>query len=239
MAKNFKFYGSQSDPRFDGWNDKVLIYEGTALQTTQEQTFYFSTGSTFYEYYILDVLDTYGGNIAIQEWGMYESNSSLGKKCVSQLRLHPVAFTDNEYYFPKNIALYGSNDGFNWDTLISSTETPTPFTDYVYGRWSRYSFENPDAYYLYKLTCYNNWEANEDKIKIAEWELVERVDEVNTFRILSGTSNDINNVWADYNTTVDSGTVYIGNNLISVVEFDKLINSITVSGSISDFNVRL
>ncbi|RKX63266.1 MAG: hypothetical protein DRP42_07825, partial [Tenericutes bacterium] len=59
MANNFKFYGSQSNPRFSGWNDKVLIYEGQALQNDQEQTFYFSTGLTFYKYYILDVLDTH------------------------------------------------------------------------------------------------------------------------------------------------------------------------------------
>lgn len=238
MAKNFKFYGSQSDPRFIGWNDKVLLYEGTALQTTQEQTFYFSTGATYYKYYILDVLDTYGGNIAIQEWGMYEQTGHLSKKVVSQLRLYPVTFADNEYYFPKNIIFYGSNDGFNWDTLISGTETPTPFTDYVYGRWSRYSFENNESYYLYKLSCSNNWNAGEDKIKIAEWEMVERLDEVNSFRILEGTNN-INNIWADPIASIDTGNLYVTNTFLNVVADEKLISYTTLSGSVDDFNVRL
>ena len=195
MPDNFKFYGSQSNPRFDGWNDKVLIYEGQARAVEEEQTFYFSTGLTLYEYYILEVLDTHGDNVAIQEWGMYERVGIIGKKVISQLRLHPVAFEDNEYYFVKEIEFYGSNDGFTWDLLVSRIDTPTPFTDYTYGRWSRYSFENLDTYYLYKLTCYDNWRAAEDTIKIAEWEMVERVDETDSVRILSGSTNNINNIY--------------------------------------------
>lgn len=239
MAKNFKFYGSQSDPRFSGWDDKVLIYEDQARATEDDQAFYFSTGLTLYEYYILEVLDTHGGNIAIQEWGMYESISDLGKKSISQLRLHPAAFDSNEYFFPKQIEFYGSNDGFNWDTLVSLTDTPTPFTDYTYGRWSRYSFTNIKTYYQYKLTCHDNWNASTSQMKIAEWEMVERTDEIYNIRILAGSTNNINNIWADPNTTISSGTLYIANEELSTVEYEKLIEYATVSGAVADFNVRL
>jgi len=238
MADNFKFYGSQSNPRFSGWNDKVLIYEGQARAVEEEQTFYFSTGLTFYEYYILEVLDTHGGNVAIQEWGMYERESFLGKKVISQLRLYPVIFTNNEHYFPKEIEFYGSNDGFSWNLLIPTTDTPTPFTDYAYGRWSRYSFDEFDTYYLYKLTCNDNWHAANDQIKIAEWEMVEAVEESNSIRILGGSTNDINNIWADSTTTMNSGTLYMTNDVLNTVGYEKLIQSTTVSG-VDDFNVKL
>lgn len=238
MVKNFIFYGSQSDPRFSGWNDKVIIYEGSARAVEEEQTFYFSTGLTFYEYYILEVLDTHGSNVAIQEWGMYERVGFLGKKVISQLRLHPAAFDSNEYYFVKEIEFYGSNDGFNWDLLIANTDTPTPFTDYAYGRWSRYSFDNFNTYYLYKLTCYDNWRAANDQIKIAEWEMVERVEEANSVRILAGSTNDINNIWADPTTTINSGTLYMTNDALNTIEYEKLIQYTVVSG-VDDFNVKL
>jgi len=239
MPDNFKLYGSQSDPRFSGWDDKVLVYEGQARAVGTEQTFYFSTGLTFYEYYILEVIDTHGDDIAIQEWGMFEHAGEIGKKVMSQLRLYPVTFTDNEYYFPKEIEFYGSNDGFNWTPLIANIDTPTPFTDYTYGRWSRYTFENFDAYYLYKLTCYNNWHAANDQIKMAEWEMVERVDETFNSRILAGTTNNINNIWADPNTTINSGTLYMTNDEFNTIEYEKLIHYATVSGAVEDFNIRL
>jgi len=239
MADNFKFYGSNSNPRFSGWNDKVLIYEGEARAVETEQVFYFSTGLTFYEYYILEVIDTHGDNVAIQEWGMYERSTSLGKRVISQLRLHPVTFTDNEYYFPKQIEFYASNDGFTWDLLITRKDTPTPFTDYAYGRWSRYSFINFNSYYLYKLTCYDNWHADNDQMKMAEWEMVERVDEANSVRILGGSTNNINNIWADLTTTITSGTSYMTNDVLNTVEYEKLIQYATVSGAVDDFNIRL
>ena len=239
MADNFKFYGSNSDPRFDGWDDKVLVYEGQARAVEEQQVFYFSTGLTFYEYYILEVIDTHGDNVAIQEWGMYERDSILGKKVISQLRLHPVTFSDNEYYFVKEIEFYGSKDGFNWDLLIARTDTPTPFTDYTYGRWSRYSFENFTGYYIYKLMCYDNWVAPNDQIKIAEWEMVETVAEADSIRILSGTTDNINNIWADPGATISSGTMYVANDMFNTVEYDKLIAYTTMSGAIDDFNVKL
>jgi len=238
MVNNFKFYGSNSDPRFSGWYDKVLVYEGSARAAEEEQVFYFNTGLTFYEYYILEVLDTHGGNIAIQEWGMYERNQTLGKKIISQLRLHPVAFDSNEYFFAKEIELHGSNDGFNWTLLIPTTDTPTPFTDYAYGRWSRYTFENSNGYYMYKLTCYDNWRAATDQIKIAEWEMVERIEELDSVRILGGSTNNISNIWADPTTTINNGTMYMTNDVFNTIEKEKLIQSAIIA-SVDDFNVRL
>ena len=239
MPDNFRFYGSQSNPRFSGWYDKVLIYEGQARAEEEEQTFYFSTGLTLYEYYILEVLDTHGNNVAIQEWGMYERLPGLGNKVISQVRLHPVTFTDNEYYFPKEIEVYGSNDGFVWDKLLNRTETPTPFEDYAYGRWSRYSFENFDTYYLYKLTCYDNWNADTYQIKMAEWEMVERIEEADNLRILGGSTNDINNIWADPNTAISSGVVYITNDEFNSAVDEKLLDNSELPLDADDFNVRL
>ena len=238
MPDNFRFYGSQSNPRFGGWSDKVLIYEGQARSMEEEQTFYFSTGLTFYKYYILEVLDTHGSNVAIQEWGMYERSNIIGKKVISQLRLHPAAFTDNEYYFVKEIEFYGSDDGFTWVPLIAKTDTPTPFTDYTYGRWSRYSFENFEAYYIYKMTCYNNWHADEDIIKMAEWEMVVKADEIYNHRILSGTTNNINNIWADPGTTMSSGIIYVTNEEFNSILNDKLLHHSELPLDTGDFNVK-
>jgi len=239
MAKDFKFYGSQYNPRFSGWDEKVLLYEGEALPNEQEQVFYFSTGLTYYKYYILDVLNTHGGNIAIQEWELYERDPIMGKRVISQLRLRPVTFTDNEYYYPKQVSLSASNNGYTWDLLLPSTDTPTPFTDYAYGRWSRYSFDNFKSYYQYKLTCVDNWRAADDKIKMSEWEMVERSEEAYNVRVLDGDTNYINNIWADPTSTLSSGTVYFTNDKFSTVEFDKLIHYATLSGAVDDFNIRL
>jgi hypothetical protein len=171
---------------------------------------------------------------------MYERDPDLGKRVISQLRLHPVTIASNEYYFPKQIEFYGSNDGFNWDMLLTTHDTPTPFTDYAYGRWSRYSFENYDSYYLYKLTCIDNWRAPENIMKIAEWEMVERTEEAFNVRILGGTTNNINNIWADPTSSIDSGTVYFTNDQFNTVEHDKLIHYASPTNSgIDDFNVRL
>lgn len=235
MAKDFKFYGSQSDPRFSGWYDKELVTSGTCQATTLEQPFYFESQMP-YRYYILDVLNTHGNNIAIQEWSMYELNTQTGLKSVSQLRLRPVTFQNNEYYFTKEFAFYGSRDNLNWDELIPRKDTPTPFYDYVYGRWSRHTFTNYKGYYLYKLVCYGNWGGADDTIKISEWEMVERSEEANNYRILAGSSNNFNNVWADPFTTIVSGTVYATNDYLSIIENDILIDYREATDIVSDIN---
>lgn len=239
MVQNFKFYGSNSDPRFSGWDDKVLLYEGVCQDITTEQPFYFNTANTLYTYYILEVVDTFGDDIAIQEWGMYELTPSLGKKVISQLRLHPVAFSSQEEFHVKEIELHGSNDGINWTPLLFRTDTPYPFSDYIYGRWSRHSFNNFDSYYAYKLVCIGDWGSN-NQIKMAEWEMVERIEEASNYRILSGSTNNMNNVWAEPDTTISSGTLYITNENFNTVSTrdNNLIEYSTVSGIVSDFNVK-
>lgn len=237
MAKNYNFYGSNKDPRFSGWSEKVLLTSGTFLQTANEQVVYLRNTSNYF-YYILEVIDTYGANIAIQEWAMYRRTPSLGKKVVSQLRLKPVVDNVNEYYFPKQIKLEGSNDLINWTTLLNIIDTPTPFTDYAYGRWSRYSFNNYESFYLYRLTCYDNWRAGEDIIKISEWEMVERVEEATVYRILGGSTSNINSIWADESTTYDSGHFYIVNDALTTVKVNELVEVVTISGTTSDINIK-
>jgi len=238
MIKNYRFYGSNKDPRYSGWSEKVLICSGAFLQQSAEQVVYTNNKSSYF-YYILEAVDTYGSNIALQEWAMYRRTSSTGKKVVSQLRLKPVVDNINEYYFPKQIKLEASNDLYNWTTLIDTIDTPTPFTDYVYGRWSRYSFGNYEGYYIYRLTCYDNWHANEDIIKISEWEMVERIEEASVYRILSGSTSNINSVWADNGTNYDTGHFYVVNDKINTIKVNYLVETTAISGTISDINVKL
>ena len=69
--------------------------------------------------------------------------------------------------------------------------------------------------------------------------MVESVDEANNIRILGGSTSNINNIWADPNTTINSGTMYVTNEEFNTVEYEKLISYTTVSGSVADFNVKL
>jgi len=239
MIKNFKFYGCNTDPRFVETSEKYLLAEGIFSKVSTEQTVYFTTNSRIFDYYILEGNSSYGSNIVLQEWGMYELRPDTGKKVVSQLRLHPVAFESNESYFPKEIKFYGSNNMLDWIQLIDTTKTYTPFIDATYGRWQRYSFDNEAAYYNYKLVCIDNWYAQYDIIKIAEWEMVTKLIEEDTFRILNGSLDNINNIWADNTATFENGNVYITNDKLNVVMHDTLIESTTVSGVVSDINVRV
>ena len=238
MIKDFKFYGCNTDPRFAELSEKYLLAEGIFSKLSTEQTVYFTTNSRIFNYYILEANSSYGSNIALQEWGMYELRSDTGKKVISQLRLHPVAFESNESYFPKDIKFYGSNNMIDWSLLIDTTKTYTPFIDATYGRWQRYSFDNNVAYYNYKLVCVDNWYAQYDIIKIAEWEMVMKITEENIFRVLDGSLNNINNIWSDNTATFEDGNIYITNDKLSVVMHNTLIESTTVSGAVSDMNIR-
>ena len=239
MIKDFKFYGCNVDPRFAESAEKYLLAEGIFSKVSTEQTVYFTTNSRLFNYYILEANSSYGSNIVLQEWGMYELRSDVGKKVISQLRIHPVAFESNEYYFPKKIKFYGSNNMLDWTQLINVTKTYTPFTDATYERWQRYSFYNEAAYYNYKLVCIDNWYASYDVMKIAEWEMVMKITEEDTFRVLDGVLENINNVWADSTATFEDGNIYITNDKLNVVMHNTLIESATVSGSISDMNIRI
>lgn len=237
MVKNFRLYGTGTDPRFATAFDKVLIYEGTCIQTTTEQLFYFNSRGYAFKYYILEAIDTYGSNLKLQEWGMYEHSSSLGRKTITQVRLHPAAFDSNEQYMPKEFELFGSNDNINW-TSVARRDVYTPFFDNgALGRWQHHSIENEDAYYIYKIVFTDNWGASTNIFKVAEWELREKESEAYTFRILAGSESNVSQVWADPATTFDSGHVYsINGNTFNFVLNDVLANSTTVSG-VDDLNV--
>ena len=236
MIKNYNIYGCNSDPRFNGWSKKVLLKSGQFLASEDEQIVRL-TNRTSYFYYILEAIDSYGENVALQEWAFYRRTPDIGKKVISQLRLRPVVDGTNEYYFPKQIKLQASNDSINWTTLIDTIDTATPFTDYIYGRWQRFSFDNYDAYYMYKLTCYDNWTPAYDQIKISEWEMVERAEEATTYRILEGSTSNINSVWTASGTGYDSGFFYVVNDYINTISDDVVIEYSTLSGLASDINV--
>lgn len=235
MIKDYKVYGSNSDPRLTLESTWTLIAEGTFSKIEEEQTIYPSAGKFYY--YILKAENTYGDNVAVQEWAHYERHASLGKRAVAQLRLYPVVLSNQEYYFPKHIEFYGSNDGANWVQLLENTETYTPFYDGVYGRWQRYSLSNNVPYYMYKLVVVDNWYAIEDIIRIAEWEMVERTTEANNHRILFGTTNDIAQIWADPAATFDSGNIYALNDVLNTIYSNTAASYTTISGLIADMNV--
>jgi hypothetical protein len=241
MIKNYKVYGTNVDPRSATVSDKILVKEGIFAQTASEQSVYLSSRGLKYRYYILEAVDTYGGNVALQEWAMYERSQDYSKRVVSQIRLRPVSFDSNEEYFPKQIEIYGSNDLLNW-TSIASFDTFTPFRDYyTYGRWQRYSFFNDSAYFAYKINFSGNWGGSQNIFKIAEWEMVENVIEDVTYRVLGGTTNNVHSVWADTVSSYDDGHTYIANEAVNtILNFSNaLYNSTTISGSAEDINVMI
>jgi len=124
-----------------------------------------------------------------------------------------------------------------WDTLISTTNAYTPFYDYVWERWQRYSFTNTKGYYCYKVTCSGNWNNYTGKIAMSEWEMVARADESYKYRILGGTSQNFNNIWADDSTTFDEGFAYITNDNLNIIEGNTLSETTLISGTIIDINV--
>jgi len=236
MIKNFVFKGLYSNFRTAEDSDWETLYTGTFNNTLNWQPIYFDNDRRF-RYYKLEIIDTYGSeNASLQEWEMYKYNDFREKKVISQVRLRPVVVDSSEIYFPKWIEIKGSNGMDEWDTIVSLTNTYTPFYDYVWGRWQRYSFENINSYYSYKVTCSGNWNNHTDKMGISEWEMVEKVSEIHTHRILSGDSDNYNSVWALDNTTFNNGFVYISNEGVNTVYNEELVSYTTVSGII-DMNV--
>ena len=146
MAKNFKFQGSYSYTNDWGNNNWQTLYSGQFEQDDDWQAFYFVNGNS-YRFYRLKATDTYGQNIAIQEWRMYEYNESMRQMTIGKLRLKPSMLSSEYIYFPKSIKFYASNDFNNWDVLISEIETYTP----IGGGWQEYVFANIKPYWSYKL----------------------------------------------------------------------------------------
>ena len=231
--KTYKFEGSyiyHNDWEHEDW--KVLA-EGQFEKTASWQNIYVGN-EVKYRFYRLRVFDVYGGScIKIQEWEMYNYNAAVGKKIVSKLRLKPADFDSQYLYFPKQIGFYGSNDLSNWDTLIDTKKTYTPLD----GKWQEYVFTNLKKYYYYKLRAIGNWNNNSGKICIAEWEMMESLSESNIFRILDGSSNNFNSIWAQPDATFDLGEFYVVNEGLNVVIDNGLATYTVISGTVMDLNV--
>jgi hypothetical protein len=152
---------------------------------------------------------------------------------IGKLRLKPSTLSSEYIYFPKSIKFYASNDFNNWTVLIPEIETYTPTS----GDWQEYAFSSINPYWSYKLECIGNWNSNTGKIVIAEWEMMERNVESYTYRVLNGSSNNINSIWADPSTTFDSGESYIVNEGLNLISNDKLSKYDAIVGDVMDLNV--
>ena len=237
MMKNFTFDGTNVHPILADPDEWENLYTGTFANTLDWQTIYF-TNNKPYRYYRIYFLNTYNNKPAtLQEWSMHGYFFGRKKKIISQLRIRPTTLASNEVCFPRYITFEGSNGLGEWDTLISKRKTYTPFYDYTFERWQRYSFTNTKGYYQYRLTCSGTWGTSETQMSISEWEMVERLDELHTYRIVGGSSSNFNNIWANKNTTFDDGFVYITNDNLNVINDDKLSSSSSITGTIIDLNV--
>jgi len=237
MVKNFIFKGGYKSPVISTDDEWDILYTGTFENVSDWQPIYIDNDIS-YRYYKLDILDTYGNeSITLQEWEMYEYLPARRKIIVSQLRLRPTTVDSDEVCFPKWITLKGSNGLDEWDTLIPIRKTYTPFYDYAWERWQRYSFTNTKGYYRYKLTCSGIWSSTDNRMSISEWEMVKRADESYKHRILSGSSNNFNSIWANDSTIFDEGFIYIVNDELNVISGNELLRNVVISGTVMDINV--
>jgi hypothetical protein len=170
-----------------------------------------------------------------------DSLGQIERKYPSQLRLHPAMYSNWQYNFPKEIMLQGSLDSINWVTLIPWTHTYTPFIQYYedYGYWQRYSFSNILGFWSFRLLCRGNWEAEDNRIIIGEWSLHELEEEYYTYRILDGTTNNIQQIWATDGCSLDAkyGIIFMANDKMNRVSNGKLVNSSNLPAYYEDFNV--
>lgn len=233
---NYKFYGGL-EPYHASFK---LLYEGAFEKTAEWQSVSFINNNP-YKYYKFEVSDTYGNDLKVQEWVMYESVGSDKSKYISQLRLHPADFSGLEDNFPKQISLEGSNDMLNWEVVMPLIDTYTPYISYnaSYGKWQRYSFTNVNGYWHYRLVCKGNWGASDGRIIIGEWELCELREESNINRILGGQTNNIKQVWASNGCGFEdsSGLLYMANEKLNIVQCSKLVGEKDISEFYDDINV--
>ena len=134
-----------------------------------------------------------------------------------------------------------TNNGYTWDTLLDWTNTYTPFISHVkeYGKWQRYSFTNANGYWTYRLLCRDHWLAEDGRMAIAEWEFCELESEAYTYHILAGGSNNITQVWAQENTTLDDvhNLFFATNDYVSRIADNRLVGSDELPQVYNDINV--
>lgn len=238
--KRFTFYGSYTNPALN-FDNAIVLIEGTFERTTEWQSRMLPSVIKC-EYYVLHIYDTYdNANIDIQEWEMMVFLAGGRKKYPSQLRLHPALYDNWVYNFPKEISLQGSIDNITWITLLPWTKTYTPFIEHYEGDgyWQKYSFRNNFGSWSFRLLCKGNWRASNNKIIIGEWSLHELEEEKHTYRILDGSTNNIQQIWASdlCNIANSNGILYIANDRISKISNSKMVKSIEMPSYYEDFVV--
>lgn len=240
MPKSYEFYGSNYNP-YLFFDRATKLEEGTFYQTEDWQALVL-TNSYKFRYYILDIKDTYGGeNIEIQEWQMMDSIGQTERRYVSQLRLHPALYGDLNKNFPTEISLQGSIDNYNWTTIMPWTRTYTPFVQHVAanGYWQRYSFYNINGYWSFRLLCRGNWGATDSKIVIGEWSMHELSAESYTYRLLAGSTNNMEQIWALDGCGIDDvhSIIFMTNEKLNKISSNKLVDSEELPPGYLDFNV--
>ena len=238
--KEFSFYGSNFNPALY-FNRATNLIDGTFENITGWQSRVFTSQVTF-KYYILDIKNTYEDeNIEIQEWKMMEGIEGSKKRQVSQLRIHPALYSNWAYNFPKEISLQGSSDSVNWTTLLPWMDTYTPFIQHYssYGYWQRYSFPNTLSFWSFRLLCRGNWGASDNKIIIGEWSLHELEENEYTYKILDGTTNNIQQISAspERNLYGNLGRLFVANEKINVISNSQLSSSSNLPEHYEDFNI--
>lgn len=238
--KNYIFYGSNYNPTTDLSKADTLC-SGIFSKVSTPQQFYFNNKAN-YRYYVLYIIDNYGGsNVRIQEWEMFNLPYVINKKHVSQLRLLPPT-EDLLYCFPKEISLQASVDTNNWDTLIPWMYTYSPFIQFytALGYWQQYSFVDVSekGYWAYRLLCRGNWGETSGRIAIKEWELYELSKEYDTYRILSGTTNNIKQIWATSNCSIDDNNnlIYATNDKLNYIA-NNSVYSVDLPPDYNDINI--
>jgi len=238
--KNYIFSGSNFYPGAyinlskeldNGTFDNVLDWQSRKVKISGQ-----------FKYYILDIKDTYGGeNIRLQEWRMFDDLGNNKLVYPAQLRLHPATYGSYMDNFPKEIMFEGAIDGVNWVTLIPWVYTYTPYVEHYngYEYWQRYSFNNTEGYWSFRLRCRGNWGASDGKIIIGEWAIHELEEEAYTYRILGGTSNNIQQIWAQEATGLEDmhNLFYVANEELNHVVNNKRVITKELPKFYEDFNV--
>jgi len=217
MPKDFMFQGGFTSPLTADEVDWTTLVSGTCSPSDDWHTFYFDNYNKF-TFYRLVVQSTLGGKAhRVRRWRMFRREQSFKAHTLSKIRLLPSVYHDNDKYFPKEIDIYGSNDFNTWTPLLTNYPTNAPYFEYYNTRWQDIKFENIQAFWAYKVVMRNNWAGTNDKIIVDEWEMYESIYELNTKRVLGGTTNNINNIWADKTSNIDTGWVYVVNDGLNYI----------------------
>jgi len=223
--KDYIFYGSNYSP-ITHFEEAIELCRGTFKQAFVKQQVFFNS-FTAYKYYILYIINNYGGNnIRIQELELYNIPKLIRARKIQQLRLLPD-FGGSLYNFPNEISVQASTDLLVWNTVLPWTFTYSPFMEYYSQNlnersyWQPYQFMDDTEYnyWAYRLLCRGNWGEADGKISIKEWELREFARESNTYRILEGASNNIRQIWTSEQCGIndDNNTIFATNDKLNYI----------------------